>query len=50
MKRLCADGTDVAFHLLPGVDHGLAGYASLPEMLPWLGEVQAGRGPLGNCG
>ena len=50
VKRLCADGTDVVFHRMPGVDHGLAGYAALPEMLPWLGEVQAGRGPLGNCG
>lgn len=45
---LCSQGADVAFHRFPGVDHGLAAYASVPELLLWLGELESGT-PASTC-
>lgn len=46
---LCSQGADVAFHRYPGITHGLAAYASLPEMLLWLSTVTSGRTPSSTC-
>lgn len=46
---LCSQGADVAFHRYPGVTHGLAAYASLPEMLLWLSTVTSERTPSSTC-
>lgn len=48
VEQLCTQKTDVTFHRLPDVDHGFAAYAALPELLPWLVELEAGT-PKGNC-
>jgi acetyl esterase/lipase len=48
VEQLCTQKTDVTFHRLPDVDHGFAAYAALPELLPWLAELEAGT-PKGNC-
>ena len=49
VAALCASGTDVDFHTFRGINHGLAAYASVPSLLPWLGEVDAGRKPVSTC-
>ena len=46
---LCAQDTRVSFHRYPGVNHGLAAYASLPDMLVWLAAVSAGDPPASTC-
>lgn len=46
---LCSQGVDVSFHRYPDVDHGLAAYASLPEMLIWLSGVTSGAAPTSDC-
>ncbi|MFJ4174383.1 alpha/beta fold hydrolase [Microbacterium sp. NPDC089696] len=47
---LCSQGADVDFHRYRGVNHGLAAYAALPDMLVWLADVSAGRPPTTTCG
>lgn len=49
VASLCAAGTDVVFRTFPGVDHGLAAYAALPEVLPWFAAVDGGRTPASTC-
>ncbi len=49
VAALCRSGTDVAFHTFRGVDHGLAAYAAVPSLLPWLREVDSGRKPTSTC-
>ncbi|WP_341957418.1 alpha/beta fold hydrolase [Microbacterium sp. LWH13-1.2] len=46
---LCSQEVDVSFHRYPDVDHGLAAYAALPEMLIWLSEVTSGAAPTSDC-
>lgn len=46
---LCSQRANVVFHRYPGVTHGLAAYASLPEMLLWLSTVTSGRTPSSDC-
>lgn len=46
---LCSQGADVVFRRYPGVGHGLAAYAALPDMLGWLGDLSAGRAPPTTC-
>ncbi|KNY07036.1 alpha/beta fold hydrolase [Microbacterium sp. GCS4] len=46
---LCAQRADVDFHRYPGVNHGLAAYAALPDMLLWLADVSSGRPPTTTC-
>lgn len=45
---LCSQKTDVSFHRLPDVDHGLAAYAAVPELLVWLADLRAGT-PASTC-
>ena len=47
--QLCARGVDVSFHTVPHIDHGLIAYAAVPELMPWLAEVDAGRTPTSTC-
>lgn len=49
VQRLCAQGENVSFRTLPGIGHGPAAYAALPEALPWLISVAEGRTPTGTC-
>lgn len=46
---LCSQGANVTFHTFPGVTHALAADASLPELVPWLADVDAGRTPRSDC-
>jgi hypothetical protein len=46
---LCSQGADVAFHTFHDITHALAADASLPELLPWLADVDAGRTPPSDC-
>ncbi|MGJ0388175.1 alpha/beta fold hydrolase [Microbacterium sp. WCS2018Hpa-23] len=46
---LCSQGVDVSSHRYPDVDHGLAAYAALPEMLIWLSGVTSGAAPTSDC-
>ncbi|MCM3780344.1 alpha/beta fold hydrolase [Microbacterium hydrocarbonoxydans] len=46
---LCQQDTRVGFHRYPGVNHGLAAYAALPDMLGWLSAVSAGHPPPSTC-
>ena len=46
---LCSQDVDVSFHRYPDVDHGLAAYAALPDMLIWLAGVTAGAAPTNDC-
>jgi pimeloyl-ACP methyl ester carboxylesterase len=48
VSLLCSQKADVSFHRFPGIDHGLAAYASLPELLLWLDELEAGT-PASSC-
>ncbi len=50
VQLLCAQGADVAFHRYPGVTHGLAAYAALPDLLVWLPTLDGERGSAGVCG
>ncbi|MCK2027381.1 lipase family protein [Microbacterium sp. SSW1-47] len=50
VARLCAAGTDVAYHRFPAVDHGYAAYATLPELLLWLPTLDSPREPRDTCG
>lgn len=50
VKLLCSQGADVTFHRYPDVDHGLAAYAALPDLLLWLPTLGDRRAPAGNCG
>jgi pimeloyl-ACP methyl ester carboxylesterase len=49
VQQLCAAGTDVTFHRFGGINHGLAAYASVPSLLPWLGQVDRGVQPPSTC-
>lgn len=46
---LCRQDTRVSFHRYPSVNHGLAAYAALPDMLGWLAAVSAGEAPPSTC-
>lgn len=46
---LCSAGNDVAFHTYRDIDHGLVAFASVPALVPWLLEVDAGRRPASTC-
>jgi len=46
---LCEQETRVSFHRYPSVNHGLAAYAALPDMLGWLSAVSAGQPPPSTC-
>lgn len=50
VKLLCSQQADVTFHTYPDVDHGLAAYAALPDLLLWLPTLGDGRTPSGHCG
>ena len=50
VKLLCSQQADVTFHTYPDIDHGLAAYAALPDLLRWLPTLGDGRIPAGNCG
>ena len=50
VKLLCSQKADVTFHRYPDVDHGLAAYAALPDLLLWLPTLGDERTPSGNCG
>lgn len=45
---LCSQKAEVSFHRMPDVDHGLAAYAAIPELLVWLADVRAGT-PANTC-
>ncbi|MFS0852638.1 alpha/beta fold hydrolase [Microbacterium sp. 179-I 3D4 NHS] len=45
VSLLCSQKADVSFHRFPGIDHGLAAYASVPELLLWLDALEAGTPP-----
>ena len=49
VAALCASGTDVAFHTFRGINHGLAAYASVPSLIPWLERVNSGKDPVSTC-
>jgi alpha-beta hydrolase superfamily lysophospholipase len=49
VRLLCSQGADVAFHTFPHINHGLVAYASIPELLPWMAQVDTGRRPASNC-
>lgn len=46
---LCSQGVNVAFHTFPGITHALAADASLPELMPWLADIDAERAPHSDC-
>jgi pimeloyl-ACP methyl ester carboxylesterase len=43
VARLCAQGTDVTLHTYPDIDHAFAAYASVPDLLLWLADIDGGR-------
>lgn len=47
---LCSQKADVTFHRYPGIDHGLAAYAALPDLLLWLPTLETTRTPTTACG
>lgn len=49
VRLLCSQKVEVSFHRYPDVDHGLAAYAALPEMLIWLSGVTTGAAPTSDC-
>lgn len=49
VTMLCSQGTDVSFHRFPGVSHALAAYASIPSLLIWLAQIDAGHHPASTC-
>ena len=46
---LCTQKAHVSFHRYPGVNHGFAAYAALPDMLGWLTAVTSGTTPSSTC-
>ncbi len=48
VQGLCTQGLAVDSNTYRGVDHALAAYASLPDLLGWLEALDAGRAP-SNC-
>lgn len=50
VQLICSQGADVAFHRYPGVTHGLAAYAALPDLLAWLPTLDRDRQPTDECG
>lgn len=50
VELLCSQKADVTFHRYPGITHGLAAYAALPDLLLWLPTLEADRPPAGDCG
>lgn len=50
VELLCSQNADVTFHRYPDIDHGLAAYAALPDLLLWLPTLGGGREPAGSCG
>lgn len=50
VKLLCTQNADVTFHRYPGVSHGLAAYAALPDLLLWLPTLDQERQPPTACG
>ncbi|PRA83430.1 alpha/beta fold hydrolase [Microbacterium sp. MYb66] len=49
VKLLCSQNADVTFHRYPDVTHGLAAYASLPDLLLWLPTLGSQRSPGDGC-
>lgn len=49
VKLLCSQDADVSFHRYPGITHGLAAYAALPDLLLWLPTLNGERPPSGDC-
>ncbi len=49
VSTLCEAGTDVSFHEFPKIDHALAAYASVPELLLWLSDISAAQEPDSTC-
>lgn len=49
VARICAAGERVRFEKYPGVSHGLAAFASLPDVIPWFAEVVAGNPGRTDC-
>jgi pimeloyl-ACP methyl ester carboxylesterase len=50
VKLICSQGADVTFHRYPQIDHGLAAYAALPDLLLWLPTLGSSRTPSSGCG
>ncbi|PQZ61045.1 MULTISPECIES: S9 family peptidase [unclassified Microbacterium] len=50
VKLLCTQNADVTFHRYPGVTHGLAAYAALPDLLLWLPTLDGDRPSADGCG
>lgn len=49
VKLLCTQNAEVTFHRYPGVTHGLAAYASLPDLLLWLPTLDGDRAEADGC-
>jgi pimeloyl-ACP methyl ester carboxylesterase len=49
VDQLCAQGVDVSFHTITGIDHALIAYAAIPALVPWLAEVESGTTPDSTC-
>jgi pimeloyl-ACP methyl ester carboxylesterase len=49
VKLLCSQGATVTFHTYPDITHALAADASIPELMPWLAEVDAGHTAPSTC-
>jgi len=50
VELLCTQNADVTFHRYPGVSHGLAAYAALPDLLLWLPTLDEERERPAVCG
>lgn len=50
VELLCSQKADVTFHTYPDIDHGLAAYAALPDLLLWLPTLGERRTPASDCG
>ncbi|PRB13475.1 alpha/beta fold hydrolase [Microbacterium sp. MYb62] len=49
VNLLCSQKADVTFRRYPGVTHGLAAYAALPDLLLWLPTLHGERPPADGC-
>ncbi|WP_291036670.1 lipase family protein [Herbiconiux sp.] len=49
VQLLCSQGTDVSFHELPDVTHGLIAEAAVPELMLWLAQVDTAHRPASTC-
>lgn len=49
VKLLCTQNAEVTFHRYPGVSHGLAAYACLPDLLLWLPTLDGDRAEADGC-